>query len=188
MERTTKEFKFVDVLDEIEMYCDPCLYIGDSWNTAQFNFEIVACERDANKHNVFSVIVSSDERNVNNIADATVFAECKTYFQHYTTAASMQTLIVSYNDDLTNFKGHKWHDTYSYELITASPLYGNKWGLAIKYEANEILDTDIVVGAFNREFKCPMSITMKLNHAELNMLQDMLRQNGFDVDIESIEE
>lgn len=192
MERTTKEFKFIDVLDEIELYCDPCQYVGETWQDEQLDFEILSCERNANNHVVFSVKVSSSECNVENIAEQLIFIICSKYFHWNSRAASMRTLIVTYNGDLTNFKGHKWQDSfaepYSYELVSVSPLYGNKWCIVIGYEAEELLDTLDVAKAFDREFKCQVQVTMKLNHAEYRMIEDMIEQKGLSINIESFKE
>lgn len=185
MEATSKEFKFNDILDEIELYCDPCQYLGDSWQDEQLDFEILSCERNANKHIVFGVKVSSSERNVNNIAEQSIYTMCLKYFQWNTRAASTRTLVVSYNGDLTNFVGHRWCDTYSFEILKVEPVYGNKWLVIICYEADEILDTLDVAQAFDREFKCQVQVTMKLNHAEYRMIEDMFEQKGLSINIES---
>ena len=149
MERTSKEFKFNDILDEIELYCDPCQYVGESWHDEQLDFEITHFERNKNNHIVFSIKVSSSECNVDNIAEQSIYVMCLKYFQWNSRAASTRTLVVSYNKDLTNFKGHKWHDVYSYELVSVSPLYGNKWFVIVRYEAEELLDTLAVAQAFD---------------------------------------
>lgn len=188
METTSKEFKFNDILDEIELYCDPCQYVGESWHDEQLDFEILSCERNKNNHIVFSVKISSSECNVDNIAEQSIYAMCLKYFQWNSRAASTRTLIVSYNNDLTNFKGHKWHNVYSYELVSVSPSYGNKWCIVIRYEAEELLDTLEVAQAFDHEFKCQVQVTMKLNHAEYQMIEDMFEQKGLSIDVESFEE
>lgn len=192
MERTSKEFKFIDVLDEIELYCDPCQYVGETWHDEQSDFEITACERNKNNHIVFSVKVTSDECNVNNISEQSIYATCVKYFQWNSRSASTRTLIVSYNGDLTSFIGHRWQDSYaepvSYELISVSPSYGNKWCVVIRYEAEELLDTLTVAQAFDREFKCHVQVTMHLNHAQYRMVEDMFNQKGLNIAIESLEE
>lgn len=192
MERTSKEFKFNDVLDEIELYCDPCQYVGQTWHDEQADFEILSCERNTNNHVVFSIKVSSSECNVNNIAEQSIYATCVKYFQWNSRAVSTRTLIVSYNGDLTNFKGHKWRDSFeescSYVIEAVSPLPGNKWCLVIHYYANGILDTLSIAQAFDDEFKCQVHVTMKLNHAEYRMIEDMFEQKGLSINVESSEE
>ena len=188
MERTSKEFKFIDILDEIELYCDPCQYVGETWHDEQVDFEIMHFERNKNNHIVFSIKVSSSDCNVNNIAEQSIYAMCLKYFQWNSRTASTRTLIVTYNDDLTNFKGHRWYDAHSYELMSVSPLYGNKWFLVIRYEADELLDTFEVAQAFDREFKNQVQVTMKLNHAEYQMIEDMFEQKGLNINVESYKE
>lgn len=190
MEITSKEFKFNDILDEIELYCDPCQYVGETWQDGQLDFEITHFERNKNNHIVFSVKISSSECNVDNIAEQSIYTMCLKYFQWNTRDASTRTLIVSYNGDLTNFKGHKWQDSFaeSYTLVSVSPLYGNKWLVIICYEADELLDTLTIAGSFDYEFKCQVQVTMKLNHAEYRMIEDMLEQKGLSIDIKSLEE
>ena len=188
MERTSKEFKFNDVLDEIELYCYPCQYLGDSWQDEQLDFEIISCERNKNNHVVFSIKVSSSECNVNNISEQSIYAMCLKYFQWNSRSASTRTLIVTYNDDLTNFKGHRWYDTHSFEIMSVEPLYGNKWCVVICYEAEDILDTIEVAQAFDREFKCHVQVTMHLNHAQYQMIEDMLEQKGLSINVESFKE
>lgn len=185
METTSKEYKFIDTLDEIELYCDPCQYLGDSWQDEQLNFEILSCERNANNHVVFSIKVSSSERNVNNIAEQLIFILCSKYFQWNTRAASTRTLVVSYNSDLTNFVGHRWCDTYSFEILKVEPVYGNKWLVIICYEADEILDTLDVARAFDYEFNCPEEVTLNLNNAMLHMIEDMCAQKGLNLNVKT---
>ena len=188
MERTSKEFKFNDILDEIELYCDPCQYVGESWHDEQLDFEITHFERNKNNHIVFSIKVSSSECNVDNIAEQSIYVMCLKYFQWNSRAASTRTLVVSYNKDLTNFKGHKWHDVYSYELVSVSPLYGNKWFVIVRYEAEELLDTLAVAQAFDYEFKCKVQVTVNLNNAMLHVIEDMCTQKGIDLSVESFKE
>lgn len=188
MERTSKEFKFNDILDEIELYCDPCQYVGETWHDEQFDFEILSCERNTNNHVVFSVKVSSSECNVENVAEQLIFILCSKYFQWNSRAASTRTLIVSFNEDLTIYKGHRWYDTHSFEIMSVEPLYANKWCIVICYEADEILDTLDVAQAFEREFKRQVQVTMHLNHAQSRMVENMFNQKGLNITVESLEE
>lgn len=189
MERTSKEFKFNDILDEIELYCDPCQYLGDSWQDEQLDFEIISCERNKNNHVVFSVKASSSKCNVNNISEQSIYVACVKYFRWNTRDASTRTLIVSYNGDLTSFQGHNWQDSfaesYSYTLVSVSPLYGNKWLVIICYEADELLDTLNVARAFDYEFNCPEEVTLNLNNAMLHMIEDMCAQKGLNPNVKT---
>ena len=192
MERTNKTFEFVDNLNEISLhYTEPSQHVGECWDVGELQFEITDCR--FNSHLQFSVTVSSDKRNINDIAEASIWDIClehiqledKSYANTYT-----QQLVVTYNGDLHPFEGYRWQDsdTLSLELVIGTAMENEKWIVDVKYKARHMLDTLDIARAFKREFNCPMRIEMLASHAMYQQIIDMCASNGFKPDIVSIEE
>lgn len=192
MEMTSKTFEFIDNLNEIKLhYTEPSQHVGECWKVGELQFEITDCK--FNNHLQFSVTVSSDSRNINNIAEASIWDIClehikledKSYANTFT-----QQLIVTYNEDLHSFEGYRWqdNDTLSLELALVTAMANEKWIIDIRYETKHVLDTLDIARAFKREFNCPMRVEMLMTHAMYRQITDICTSNGFKLDILSIEE
>ena len=191
MERTTKTFQFIDNLNEITLrYTEPSQHIGECWEIGELQFEIENCK--FNSHLQFSVTVSSDKRNINNIAEASIWDICLEHIkledESYANTFTQQ-LVVTYNGDLHPFEGYRWqdNDTLSLELIIGTAVE-EKWIVDIRYKAKHVLDTLDIAHAFKREFNCPMRVEMLMTHAMYQQMIDMCVSNGFKPDVLSIEE